>query len=210
MRSGPLCTLLWRILTWCSRKPITLKAWHMVSCSRGFPDDMQQVSPASGRTVCYEVQQQGTSVCFTSSRLPSLGSGCSQLALGWSGPLYLPTSSHSGQSCIEIKELLCRKIILISPGWPSTPWFWDLVAMSSQVPVCLLNLLTQPFSQISHKNLSNLNLHAWILVPQLSRNKASLSQWQHKLSLLKEAQSDQSTQWSGPFIQNGAGVIRWT
>ena len=26
MRSGPLCALLWRILTWCSRKQVTLQA----------------------------------------------------------------------------------------------------------------------------------------------------------------------------------------
>ena len=26
MRSGPLCALLWRILTWCTRKQVTLKA----------------------------------------------------------------------------------------------------------------------------------------------------------------------------------------
>ena len=26
MRSGPLCALIWRILTWCSRKQVTLKA----------------------------------------------------------------------------------------------------------------------------------------------------------------------------------------
>ena len=29
MRSGPLCALLWRILTWCSRKRMTLKARHI-------------------------------------------------------------------------------------------------------------------------------------------------------------------------------------
>ena len=28
MRSGPLCALLWRILTWCTRKQVTLKARH--------------------------------------------------------------------------------------------------------------------------------------------------------------------------------------
>ena len=27
------------------------------------------------------------------------------------------------------------------------PWFWDLVTMSSQIPLCLPNLLTQPFNQ---------------------------------------------------------------
>ena len=29
MRSGPLCALLWRILTWCTRKQVTLKAGHI-------------------------------------------------------------------------------------------------------------------------------------------------------------------------------------
>ena len=29
MRSGPLCALLWRILTWCTRKKVTLKAQHI-------------------------------------------------------------------------------------------------------------------------------------------------------------------------------------
>ena len=29
MQSGPLCALLWRILTWCTRKQVTLKAQHI-------------------------------------------------------------------------------------------------------------------------------------------------------------------------------------
>ena len=29
MRSGPLCALLWRILTWCTRNQVTLKARHI-------------------------------------------------------------------------------------------------------------------------------------------------------------------------------------
>ena len=29
MKSGPLCALLWRILTWCTRKQVTLKACHI-------------------------------------------------------------------------------------------------------------------------------------------------------------------------------------
>ena len=65
--------------------------------------------------------------------------------------------------------------------WPNMPWFWDLVAMSSQIPLsfsCLPNLITQPFNQIPHRNLTNLNLHAWLLEPQQSRSRASLRQWQ--------------------------------
>ena len=86
-------------------------------------------------------------------------------------------------------------MILIAPEWPNMPWFWDLVAMSSQIPLCLPsipNLVSQPFNQVLHKNLSNLNLHAWLLEPQQSRSRASLRQWQHELRLLKEDQPDLS------------------
>ena len=69
--------------------------------------------------------------------------------------------------------------------------------------------LSQPFNQTLHRNLSNLNLHAWLLKPQQSRSRASLRQWQSKLRLLKEDQPDQSMRQSGPFLQSGASVIMW-
>ena len=86
------------------------------------------------------------------------------------------------------------------------PWFWDLVAMSSQIPLSLPNLpnlLTQTFNQIPHRNLSSLNLHARLLEPQQSRSKASLKQWQKELRLLKDDQPDQCMRQSGPFF------IKW-
>ena len=46
--------------------------------------------------------------------------------------------------------------------------------------------------------------------PQQSRSRTSLRQWQHELRLLREDQPDQSMRQSGPFLQNGASVIRWT
>ena len=43
MRSGPLCALLWRILTLCTRIQVTLKARHIPGrlTSRGLPNNMQ-------------------------------------------------------------------------------------------------------------------------------------------------------------------------
>ena len=55
----------------------------------------------------------------------------------------------------------------------------------------------------SDRNLSNLNLYAWLLESQQSRSRASLRQWQHVLRLLKEDQPDQSMRQSGPFLQIG-------
>ena len=59
----------------------------------------------SSGSVCHQVQQQTTTVCITGSRPTSLGSGCTQSALGGPGPVCLPTSSHLGHSCGEIAGL---------------------------------------------------------------------------------------------------------
>ena len=65
---------------------------------RGLPIDVHLVASTTNRPVYHEVQQQITSVCFTSARPPTLlGSGYTQPLLG-SGPLCLAPSSHSRQS----------------------------------------------------------------------------------------------------------------
>ena len=121
-----------------------------------------------------------------------------------------PPAAILGKVVEKFQDYPSRRIILIAVEWPNMPWFWDLVAMSSQIPVNLPKLLTQPFNQTPHRNLSTLNLHAWLREPQQSRSKASLRQWQYELRLLKEDLPDQSMRQSGPFLQNGASVIRWT
>ena len=186
---------------------------RMVPQSRGVPSNMQPVAQAPSGPICHQVQQQASSVCLSGPRPPSMGSGCSQLVMGWTGPIRLPTGGHLGQSGVRLLDYPCNRIILIAPGWPNMPWFWDLVTMSSQIPLCLPNLpnlVTQPFNQTLHKNLSNINLHAWLLEPQQSRSRVSLRQWQHELRFLKEDQPDQCMRQSGPFLQSGASLIRWT
>ena len=74
----------------------------------------------------------------------------------------------------------CKRMIIVARGWPNMPWFWDLVEMSSQIPVCLPNqpdLLSQPFNGNLQRDLQNLNLHAWLLEPKISGNKGSLTKW---------------------------------
>ena len=199
-----------------SRQAIQIGANHsnrMVPPPRDLQSNILQVAPAPSGPVCHQVQQQTASLCFTGPRPPSLGSGRPQSKLGGSGLVCLPTSGHLGQSGGKVKDYPCKRIILIAPGWPNMPWFWDLVKMSSQIPLCqpiLQDLLTQPFNQTVHRNLVNLNLHAWLLEPRQSRSRASLRQWQQELRLLKEDQPDQSMRQSGPFLQSGASVIRWT
>ena len=59
---------------------------------------VQEVAPASNRSLRHQVQLQTTSVCVSSSGLPGGGSGCSHPAMGGSGRLCLSTDRHLGQS----------------------------------------------------------------------------------------------------------------
>ena len=100
------------------------------------------------------------------------------LSLSWEDldPYAFPPAAILGKVVEKLQDYPCNRITLIAPGWPSMARFWDLVAISSQIPLCLPNLpnlVTQPFNQTRHRNLSNLNLHAWLLESE---------QWQHELA----------------------------
>ena len=90
-----------------SRQTIQVGPDHQmnVSPSRGLPNNMFLAAPTPSGPVCHQVQQQTTTICLTSSRLPSMGNGCTQLALGRSKSICLPTGSHLGQSGVEVAEL---------------------------------------------------------------------------------------------------------
>ena len=235
MRSGPLCALLWRILTWCTRHQVTLKARHIPGRLNVVADKLSRL----GQTIQTEwslLQEVFQALCSRwhwpkidlfatrfNNKLPQfvspvpdpLAVAVDALSFQWEDldAYAFPPTAILGKVVEKLQDSSCKRIILIAPGWPNMPWFWDLVTMSSQVPLSLRNLpnlLTQPFNQIPHRNLINLNLHAWLLEPQQSKNRASLKQWQQGLRLLKEGQLDPSMRQSGPFLQSGASLIRWT
>ena len=82
----------------------------MVPPSRGFSSPVQQVAPASNRSLCHEIQQQTAPVCITSSGSHGHCSGCTQLVMGKSGRVCLPTDSHIGQSGGEVAGLPIPKV----------------------------------------------------------------------------------------------------
>ena len=235
MKSGSLCALLWRILSWCTRQQVTLRARHIPGRLNVIADKLSRLGqtiqtewslhPAVFQAVCSRWHQPQVDLFATrfNNKLPQFVSpvpdpqawAVDALSLSWEDldPYAFPPAAILGKVVEKLQDYPCNRIILIAPGWPNMPWFWELVAMSSQIPLCLPtipNLVSQPFNQVLHRNLSNLNLHAWLLEPQQSRSKASLRQWHHELRLLKEDQPDLSMRQSGPFLQSGASVIRWT
>ena len=102
---------------------------------------------------------------FVSPVPDSLAEAVDALNLQWEGldAYAFPPAAILGKVVEKLQDSPCMRIILIAPGWPNMPWFWDIVTMSSQIPLSLPNLLTHPFNQILHRNLTNLNLHAWLL-----------------------------------------------
>ena len=116
---------------------------------------MQQVAPAQNSLIYHEVQQQVASVWVTGTRSPGHSSGCAQSTRVGSESIHLPTISHIGRVVEKLQDSPCKRVILIAPGWPNMPWFWDLVAMSSQIPLSvsnLPNLLTAIQSDPSQKS----------------------------------------------------------
>ena len=106
----------------------------------------------------------------------------------------------------------CRMIVL-APGWPGMPWFWDLADLSTRVPLQLPHwktLLKQPHSNTFHNNVEYLNLHVWLLDSRNPILEDSHLRWQKELRHLRGNPQEKSTNQGGPFMGNGAHRIRWT
>ena len=173
--------------------------------------DLPQVASSQGGPVCDEVQLQTASVCVPDPKAWAVDA----LTLSWEDlDLYaFPPVPLLTNVLTKALSHRCKRMIIVAPGWLNMPWFWDLVEMSSQIPVCLPNrpdLLSQPFNGNLHRDQQNLNLDAWLLEPKISGNKGSLTKWQRELKLLKDGLLDLSMKQSGPFLFDGIRRIRWT
>ena len=235
MRSGSLCALLWRLLSWCHPRKIILQARHIPGHLNVIADELSRHNQVIQTEWCLS-QQVFNRLCsnwgrpqidlfatrfnhklpkFVSPVPDSTAWAVDALSLSWSNlDVYaFPPVSLLSQVISKLLNQDFHRMILIAPGWPNMPWFWDLISLSGQVPVSLpleRNLLTQPFNGLLHRNLNHLNLHAWLLEPRPSGDKGFLRRWQQELKLLREVQPERSISQSGPFLLSGATPTRWT
>ena len=101
MKSGSLCALLWRILSWCTRQQVTLRARHIPGRLNVIADKLSRL----GQTIQTEWSlhpEVFQAVCSTWHQpqvdLFATRFNNTQSLLGGPGPIRLPTSSHLGQS----------------------------------------------------------------------------------------------------------------
>ena len=153
----------------------------------------------------------GTAFRISNPRHQCLGHRCSEHKLGGLTAYAYPPTALLHRVIQKIRQCNCL-IIVIAPGWPGMPWFWDLVQLSMEIPLQLpvsTTLLKQSHNHVFHSNLQHLNLHAWCLGAENSKNKASLWRWQRELLPVRGHQQGPYISQSGPYLKNGAEKIRW-
>ena len=152
-----------------------------VTASAGIQTDLSQVVHSSCRSICHSSEPQSSTVCISSPRPKCLGHRCSEHKLVRSHCLCLPSHGSPSHGDPKIRQSCCL-IIVIAPGWLGMPWFWDLVQLSTEIPLPMSRtLLKQSHNYVFHSNPQNINLHAWCLGVESSKNKASLWRWQREL-----------------------------
>ena len=122
----------------------------MVPSPRSVQSYMLPVAPATGGPVCHQIQQQTTTVCVIGSTPPAWAVNALSLSLENLDSYAFPPAAILGKVLEKLQDYPWNRIILIAPGWPNMPWFWDLVAMSSQIPcVCPTCLIWCPNHSIT-------------------------------------------------------------
>ena len=228
--SVEMCALLCKIMTWCHHYHIALKARHIPGCLNVMADlsrsnQVQSTEWSLHPQVFKEIWQKWFTphidlfVSHLNHKLPLYVSPVPDQNTWDIDALNINWKGLTAYVC-PLTALLCRVIqktrqypyliIVIAPGWPGMPWFWDLVQFSTEIPLQLpvsKNLLKQSHNYVFHSNPQHRNLHAWSLGVDSSKNKASLWRWQRELLPLRGHQP--STSQSGPYLRNGAEKIRW-
>ena len=230
--STELCALMWRLLTWCNKHQITLRARHVPGSLNVIADGLSRrnqiqhiewsLSPQIFKqiTLLWERPQIDLFATNLNTKLPTYVSPIPDpqawvvdaLNISWKNIIgyTFPPTALLPRVVQKLLSQECR-LILIAPGWPTKPWFWDLMELSLDHPRQLppiRSLLKQPLNNQFHTHPESLNLHAWYLGVQPSRAKVSLQKWQIELLHLRDTLLGPSMPQNGPSFNVGASNNR--
>ena len=181
------CALIWRILAFTKSRRIQIRARHVPGSLNVMADSLSRRDKVRQTewSLCQQIFNQICKVWHTpmvdlfathlNHTLPIYVSPVPDkkawkidaLNICWEGLdgyVFCPVAILP-QGIKKIITYPCRMIVL-APGWPVMQWFWDLVDLSTRVPLQLPHwktLLKQPHSNSFHNNVEYLNLHVWLL-----------------------------------------------
>ena len=156
MRSGSLCALLWRLLSWCNRRQIVLRARHIPGRLNVIADKLSRSTQVI-QTEWSLLQEVFDHLCARwhtprvdlfatryNHKLPKFVSPVPDpqawrvdaLSLNWENmdAYAFPPVSLLGKVVSKILDQGVHRLVLIAPGWPNMPWFWDHVCSDSSLP----------------------------------------------------------------------------
>ena len=150
MRSGSLCALLWRLLCWCNLRQVVLKARHIPGHLNVIADKLSR----QGQVIQTEwsLRQEVFDLLVQTWHRPQVDMFATKyncklaqyvspvpdpsawavdaLTVSWENlDMYaFPPVSLLGKVVSKLSDHLYKRVILIAPGWPNMPWFWDLAS----------------------------------------------------------------------------------
>ena len=154
--SAEMCALLWKIMTWFHHYQITLKAIHISGClnvmtnllsrSNQVQSTEWSLHPQVFKQICQMWFSPPVDLFTTrlNHKIPLYvfpipdQNVWDALNIDWLGLIayaYPPTALLH-KVIQKIRQSSCL-IIVIAPGWPGVPWFWDLVQLSTEIPLQL-------------------------------------------------------------------------
>ena len=144
--SVEMCALLWKIMTWCHHYHITLKARHIPGCLNVMADLLSRSNQVQSTewSLHPQVFKQIYQKWFTPhvdlfathlnhkltlylSPIPDPKAwDIDALNISWTGltAYAYPPMALLHRVIKKIRQCHCL-IIVIAPGWPGMPWFWD-------------------------------------------------------------------------------------
>ena len=139
MKSGPLCAILWRKLTWCTSKQVNLKARHIPNQLNVVANKLSRLGqtiqtewsllPEVFQAICNRLHQPHMDLFATrfNNKLAQFMSNpkawvVDVLSLPWEDldPYTFPPAAILGK-VKKLRDYACRRIILVAPGGPTCP-----------------------------------------------------------------------------------------
>ena len=178
--SAEMHALLWKIMTWCYHYQITLKARHIPGCLNVVADllfrsnQVQSTEWSLHQQVFKQICQKwftphldlfpthvNHKVPLYVSPVPDQNAwDIDALNINWSGLTayaYPPTALL--YRVIQKIRQCSFLIIVIAPGWPGMPWFWDPSAVLNRDPTSTTSVKnssqTVPQLCVSHQSLTS-------------------------------------------------------